>query len=632
MQQSLNEYYESKLDNSHLLSEASPSIISAAIRIGQDLQLLEGMLVEMENPEKLSHLRSIQIACVEVHLNSMVDHEYKYSRRSKYPYRELINFLQEFISEAGPRPSLGRMHIMMCAHPASHTLESHRVALLKECYTKILLAEHQQEQGNADADLNSELAKIEQTSLLARQLFLGEMEGKFPPVEDTCVAAEARKFFDNVWVYLRNSFYIRPLGYFPSGHYDRNFYTFLVSLTQGEGAISKVDPLWQDFERLSRDYICPQLRLTELFRSLDSMVSRIKPFKLQLKFKSNLLEFAKSYGYQELSVQDWSFNSDRRRICFAHTVRTLRGLSLLEEKEHVGQGKVLKSVADLDATESEFFVNISKFIRGEERGGLKTLFLLLNKHELTNLQRNKLKSLEGLYAGLLSHLHEFLGTLSACVSSENSLLEKLNLLYAIVMGNDREKFTNYMLHLTVSALFLGKFFDEIKALLKATNLGLDAAPFERNMARSFQHLGKIADAFQYISCMVKKEEWAGDQILQAELMHKRVRYFSGVADILRDFVMVDDFVNPGESEQGDPEVRRQALEEYRQGRHAKFVEYIGSAHSVVMYRISCNRWLDQWEYQGVLPLDDIMTTIRNSISSNAKVGSYGPAQLTSGGF
>ena len=192
------------------------------------------------------------------------------------------------------------------------------------------------------------------------------------------------------------------------------------------------------------------------------MVSRIKPMAVQLVFKTKLLEFAKSYGYQESSVQDWSFNSDRRRVCFAHTVHTLRRLTVLEEMGHAGQGKVLKSVADLDATESEFFVNISKFIRGEEKGSLKTLFQLLSKHELTNLQRNKFRSLEALYAGLLAHLHDFLGTLSACVSSENTLPEKLNLLYAIVMGNDREKFTNYMLHLTVTALFLGKFVDEIK--------------------------------------------------------------------------------------------------------------------------------------------------------------------------
>ena len=131
--------------------------------------------------------------------------------------------------------------------------------------------------------------------------------------------------------------------------------------------------------------------------------------------------------------------------------------------------------------------------------------------------------------------------------------------------------------------------------------------------------------------MVKKEEWAGDQVLQAELMHKRVKYFSGVADILRDFVTVDNFVNPGEAEHSDPEVCRQASEVYSQGRQAKFVEYIGSANSVTMFKLCCNKWLDQWKHQGVLPLEDIMTTIRSSISSKAKVCSYGPAQLNSCG-
>ena len=195
MQQPLNEYYETKLAKSNLLSDASPSIISAAMRIGQDLQHLEGMLVEMENPEKLSQLRSIQIACIEVHLNSIAYHENKNCRRSQSPYGAIINFLKEFLREAGPRSTLGRMEVMINAHPSSQTLERYRFELLNECYTKILLAEHNQEQGNSDVDLGSELNKIEQTALLARQLFLGELEAKFPPLEETYVAADARKFF-----------------------------------------------------------------------------------------------------------------------------------------------------------------------------------------------------------------------------------------------------------------------------------------------------------------------------------------------------------------------------------------------------------------------------------------------------
>lgn len=610
------------------LEDDSPKGVAAtAQRICQEISDLEQHFMQSNINFPL---RDLQAACLE-HNISFIKKYTKANRGLQAAYSPLISALESVLKLSDNRMEPGRNRFMMSAHPSRKTLEIARSKLFEQCYTQILRAE------------NSEIDKdrVDNTLLLARLIFLGEPEGKFPIAESTLVKDACNLLFKSVWEYLVETFNVRPFGYKQIAHYDREFYKFCVKLIKDKENTFDKKSLWEAVKVLSVKFPDPQVRLQKIFKTFELMLQhKLTLTSEQIAFKSILRDIAKSYGFDEQIVKGLAFNAPQRRICSTTNITSLCELSFVASPDRKAMSALNKSISDLSITEHEIVTVMSNFINGDKtiRGSLKSLISRFKEHDIDCIQQAKIRTIEDMYALLLIDMGNFSRTVSDCVASQQNEIEKLNFLFSLIAGDNRTEFTNYMLHLTISTLFMDRFVNEIKSLLAKHCPNVEVQPYDEKIGKSFQHMQKLLFDLQRIrqtvvvsvvNQAVQMQIWHKDggqvqqlmmpwpngsdlqtqlaqawpeganQLLQVRLMDERICYFRGLVNVLREFITVDQFI------EGDREAHKEACIN-------RLKECVGIKCAEEVSEL-CKHWVELWDH-GVLSIDLVRTMLSAAIS------------------
>lgn len=609
-------------------NDDSPKGVAAtASRICQEISELEQHFLQSNINFPL---RDLQAACLE-HNISFIKKYTKGNRGLQAAYYPLISSLESVLKLCEFRVELGQNRIMMSAHPESATLENARYKLLEKCYVQILRAENGE----------IEEVKVDNTILLARLIILGEPEGKFPSADSTLVEDACNMLYKSVWEYFEQVFYVNPFGPKLIAHYDREFYSFCIKLIKEKENTFDKKSLWEAVKVLPERFPDPQIRLQELFKTFELLLkNKLTLASEQIAFKSILRGIAIRYGFDEQIVKALAFNAPQRRICSTASITSLCELSFVASPDRKAMSALNKSISDLSITEHEIVTVMSNFVNGDKtiRGSLKSLMSRFKEHSIDCIQQAKIRTIEDMYTLLLIDMGNFSRTVSDCVASPQNEIEKLNFLYSIIAGDNRYEFTNYMLHLSISTLFMDRFVNEVKSLLITHCPKVEVQPYDEKIGKSFQHMQKLAadlnrirktvvvsvvnqainlgiwqkggDQVQQLmepwpsgcdlQTQLEQELPAGaNQLIQVRLMDERIRYFGGLVNVLREFITVNQFI------EGDEEVHRVNCLN-------RLTECVGIKCAKEVSEL-VKHWVELWD-RGVLSIDLVSSKLSAAIS------------------
>jgi len=520
-----------------------------AQRIAGELETLQEQHSQLKNG---CRLQALEAACIENNVRALEIFccaQYGRLDSPQNAYAALIKILHEIRKGVEPA-QLGRNPTMISAHTltgkkGSKTLETARYELLLKAYLQLLAFENGQRNHEDEPELSD--FKKGQTIWLVRLLMLGVPEGQFPHAANTFLADACTVFFDKIWVYFSNVFYNRPLSVltaFGYSHYDIEFYEFCKKLLVDQKIV-----LWESFDALKKTHIDPQYRLVELFRSLNSMIdTKILLTADQLQFKILLKKIAKSYGFEESDVKALSYNTCQKGFCDARErwgfLNAQRNQAVVvavsPEKKPTAIEMIL---SELLGTEFNFLREMNKFVGSDDarvRASLKKLVSHLSCLNLSDIERKQIKIIENFYVSLFESSGRLYEALFQCMRSESNLLDKLNVLFSDIIGNNKHDFTDFMLRLVISSIFAGKFVQVLKPLLDKSDPSAMFAGYEDTMTQSFQLLSKIKETLKALVEQIQKrkldvvnEEQYERHLTQAQLMCERVCYFLSVAEKLR---------------------------------------------------------------------------------------------------
>lgn len=594
-------------------------------------------------------LRDIQAACVELNLNSLRKFIKSRSIGDTTLYKTLIKQLETLLSHIHNRIDIGRNPLMISAHAESKTLENARQKLLNDCYHSILHAERNELPAEADR------AKITKTLELAKLLLLGTPEGLLPPANSTLVTAQCQSFYQTIWEYIQEVFYVAPFGAKQIAHYDRPFYDLCLKLIQEKADIFTKKSLWSTIKSLNERFTDPQIRIRELFISFEQMLgTHITLASEQIQLKMLLRELALRYGFTDKAIEILAFNAPQRRVCTTTSVmmlcefsfRTRPDISEFISQADPNKKAMVESVDTviwrLSDEEYKFMEVVSKFVNGKNtiRGSLQALMAKLKGCQLDPIHRSKIRIIEELNAVLMRDLGVFSHAISDCVINCRNPDQKLDQLYKLIMGDD---FTLYMQDLCLSALLQEQFCKDVKAILaiKYTDeevLKSQINPFDANLQAGFNHLVKISEDLKrirkvtmktivelaanmevwepnvdYVAELMKpwpngaklrnqlmsKWEDGANRILLVSQMEEKTTYYLNLANILREFTAVTtQFIE-------NPDAHQQQL--------SLQLNEVLDPKSAARIRELCRHWLELWE-MGYLNIDRVKDDLAKAIS------------------
>lgn len=516
--------------------EQPTGVVATAKRICRELEELEAQHKKKQIPAALADLQG---ACIVNNQAAIVKYNQLHYPDGRSPLAPLVESLAFILTTIKYSASLGRTPTMISAHKRK-TMEKMRYPFLQECYEQLLICEDSQH------PLDEEDLKFiykEHTLLLVIMLTVGIPAGRFPSYEVTIVKEQGKAFFEKVWTYLKDICSIYPIGYLPTGHYDRDFYALCNDLINQKKDIFTARFIKGLFNKLSTDYPDPQIRLMQLFKLFENtLTTEITLVADQIPFKNRLKEIALNYGIDELSVDNLVLNTSQRRMLRVTSMHDFFARPPSNSNHLVPLLGAEKAMAAFSDTVRAFCERLDPFVRGDDSkvGSLCSLVRKLSDRQLDVVQKSKIRTMEWLYTSLFEESADFFNILSRTLSVLPNMAAKFDFLFEVLLGKRQKEFTSYMLSLSMSCIFQDKFIDEIRKLLGENQAVEVVELYQGKLIEIPQQIFRISEALKSIrDAVVIQQNNPGRptlQIQQANLMYARASYFQGISDVSRSLI------------------------------------------------------------------------------------------------